>query len=241
MARPDLTPDEVLATVGAAVAAARAGYQQARPPARRTGSGAASSVLPDAAAVAVGAYACHRAGLTGQGVRIGLSDSGIGASEYFSARSYRVEGDRADRDGHGTGMAAILLAIAPDATVLSYLAGGAALGTLLRCADVDVVLCAWGSYAADPGIRFDRDRPVIAADPGSPDRWPATEPMVAAVGGGGPWPTGPYTLPGGRHSWSGASVAAATCCAVVALAVGGGVDPGVAVQLAAPVNASTGS
>jgi hypothetical protein len=194
---------------------------------------ASNSVLPDACALDVGAYASHRVGITGRGVRIGLSDCGVGARDYFAARSYRIEGRRTRHDGHGTGMAAVLLAIAPDATIVSRPAGAAGLSELLRATDIDLILCSWGLRAEPATADFDSGPPVIAADVGLPGIWPAVAPGVTGVGGGSGRPSGPYALPGGHHRWSGASVVAASCCGIAALAVSAGHEPRQAVQLAA--------
>jgi hypothetical protein len=197
------------------------------------GASSGGGVLPDAAALAVGAYACHRVGLAGQGVRVGLSDSGVGAHAYFTARSYRVEGLRTRHDGHGTGMAAVLLAVAPDATIVSFPAGATHLAELLRAVDVDLILCAWGVGTAYPEADFGSGPPVIAADIGLPGVWPAVAVGVTAVRGGVGRPSGPYSLPAGRHRWSGPSVAAAACCGLAALAISAGHEPRRAVRLAA--------
>ena len=189
--------------------------------------------LPDACAVDVGAYACHRAGVTGRGVRIGLSDCGIGARDYFAARSYRIEGSRTRHDGHGTGMAAVLLSLAPDATIVSRPAGATALSELLRTAGVDLILCSWGVRTGPETMDFSSGPPVIAADAGLPGVWPAMAPSVTAVADVRGRPSGPYSLPGGHHRWSGASVVAASCCGIAALALSAGHEARPAVRLAA--------
>lgn len=202
---------------------------------RRSCTPAASGgrgVLPDAAAIAVGAHAHHRAGRTGRGVRIGLSDSGVGALRYFRDRAYRVEGLRSAHDGHGTGMAAMLLAVAPDTTVVSRAAGPEGLAALLAAGDVDLVLCAWGVLGPRPDPGFATGPPVVAADDGLPGTWPAGAHGVTAVRGL-MLPCGAFALPGGRHRWSGPSVAAAACCGLAALAIGAGRDPRDAVTDAA--------
>jgi hypothetical protein len=190
--------------------------------------------LPEAGARVVGADRAHRRGHTGRGVRIGLCDSGVGARAYFDAKAARIEGRRTRHDGHGTAMAAVLFAIAPDATVVSAPAGSRALAALVRRADIDLVLCAWGRATTPAGVQLDQGPPIVAADVGLAGIWPAHADGVTAVADAGGRPS--YHLPGGRRLWAGASVRAAEHCGLAALAVGAGQPPREAVQRAAPLD-----
>lgn len=70
----------------------------------------------------------HRAGTTGQGVRIVMVDSGFahGSHPYFESQGYRssvdlaprATNDKTDPNGHGTGESANVFAVAPKATFI---------------------------------------------------------------------------------------------------------------------------
>lgn len=65
---------------------------------------------------------CHRTGITGKGVRVAMIDSGFYPHPYFEAKGYNIkragvpnsENILTDDSGHGTGVSANLLSIAPD-------------------------------------------------------------------------------------------------------------------------------
>lgn len=81
--------------------------------------------VPGDVTIVLNADRVHRQGTTGRGVRVAMIDSGFNHSHpYFAERGYNsttvlasgaTNVDR-DRNGHGTGESANLLAIAPDAT-----------------------------------------------------------------------------------------------------------------------------
>lgn len=135
----------------------------------------------------------HRTGRTGKGMRVGLADSGVGRGV-----SDRVEGELGPLHGHGTLMAELILAVAPEATLVSAVADRdptKAVRTLGK-SDCDVILCAWWVFER-PSLAeclATLSTPVIA--PKHPDRTvlPGSYPGVLSVD---PtvhrWPTGPVS------------------------------------------------
>lgn len=79
----------------------------------------------DDIALLIGARMCHRQGWTGRGVTITTVDSGIARHPYLERSGYQIAREVApeasqpaiDQEGHGTGVAAMALAIAPDAAL----------------------------------------------------------------------------------------------------------------------------
>ena len=106
----------------------------------------------DQVAEAVGATRCHESGLTGDGVTVAVIDTGLAQHPYFDQRGYKLMpmkdspgGDASvDTDGHGTGVAANVLAVAPESTVMGV--KGLAAESLEYCMDqkADVINCSWG-------------------------------------------------------------------------------------------------
>jgi len=183
--------------------------------------------LPDAATLAVGAYRAHRLGHTGRGVRVGLADTGVGGQQYFAAHGYRWTGDAGQAAAHGTGMAAVLFAVAPDITVVSARVDNDPVAALQRLENeaVDLVLCSWGvplGGPVDEACRPFAGR-LFAASNGRPFS-PASLPIVHKIAPADGWPSGPYRI----HTyttWRGTSVAAALACGVAAILVGAGHSP----------------
>ena len=79
--------------------------------------------VPGDVAMLVNADSAHRRGITGEGIKVAMIDSGFAHGHaYFDEREYRVQtvlapgATDADEDGnsHGTGESANLLAVAPD-------------------------------------------------------------------------------------------------------------------------------
>lgn len=70
---------------------------------------------------------CHRKGWTGQGVRVAMIDSGFAKHPYFDLMGYAVQrlyvpgtiDPDVDPYGHGTGMCANMLAVAPDCHLIA--------------------------------------------------------------------------------------------------------------------------
>lgn len=85
--------------------------------------------VPDDLAVITSATAAHRAGFTGDGVRVAMVDSGQAPHPFFTAHGYRVQptvpiipgtDPQIDPIGHGTGESANVFAIAPDCLLEPY-------------------------------------------------------------------------------------------------------------------------
>ena len=81
--------------------------------------------VPSDLTMVLNADRVHRQGTTGRGVRVAMIDSGFSHRHpYFVERGYNTStvlaagatNDDSDRDGHGTGESANLLAVAPDVT-----------------------------------------------------------------------------------------------------------------------------
>lgn len=83
--------------------------------------------VPDELAAALEAVHVAREGLTGKGVTVAMPDTGMESHPYYSARGYNIRATQAgpnasnpkvDQEGHGTGIAANLFAIAPDVELI---------------------------------------------------------------------------------------------------------------------------
>jgi subtilisin family serine protease len=79
--------------------------------------------VPDDISVGLNAERPHRAGITGQGVKIAMVDTGFQTHPFFTEHGYRVEPTTlgpgtslpgVDENGHGTGESANIFATAPD-------------------------------------------------------------------------------------------------------------------------------
>ncbi|MEM1267377.1 MAG: S8 family serine peptidase [Pseudomonadota bacterium] len=109
--------------------------------------------LPGDVAMLLGAARAHRLGITGQGIRVAMIDTGLDASHpHYVEYGYRVSVELApgaadpekDEVGHGTAEAACLLAVAPDAEVTMIkvaginesMVGATLLGALERARDL---------------------------------------------------------------------------------------------------------
>lgn len=83
--------------------------------------------VPDGVADAFHVAAAHKAGFTGKGITVAVCDSGCGPHPYLDAPSFHirrkkvagVSGGVTDDVGHGTAIVANLLALAPEADVVS--------------------------------------------------------------------------------------------------------------------------
>jgi subtilisin family serine protease len=117
--------------------------------------------LPGDLTLALAADRAHRAGVTGQGVRLVMVDSGWYRHPYFEARGYRTspavlgpgaaDPDR-DEHGHGTGESANALAIAPDVDfTMVKMSFVNSIGAFNAAAQLQpqVISCSWGSDALD--------------------------------------------------------------------------------------------
>ncbi|MBO2450124.1 S8 family serine peptidase [Actinomadura barringtoniae] len=110
-----------------------------------------------------GAARAHRIGLTGQGVRVVMVDTGFEDHPYFAARGYNIRPVEAgpgatapDKDecGHGTAQAANLLAVAPGVEltmVKMHASNSVAAFNHAVSLSPDVISLSWGGdLAAEP-------------------------------------------------------------------------------------------
>lgn len=124
--------------------------------------------LPNDVASLVGASSCHENFTTGEGVKVVMVDSGLYNHPYFADKNYNINptlsvysswDTNLDRVGHGTAMAANLLAVAPkvDFTMIKYVSdsyGGGISGMfgeagflMAKELNPDVISCSWGRYS----------------------------------------------------------------------------------------------
>jgi serine protease AprX len=147
-------------------------YYKASPPAPTPPSTETEYLsVPDGLAEGLNATAAHRQGITGKGVKVVMVDTGWYPHPYFAKHNYTVNVQLApgstdacsDPIGHGTGVAANLLAIAPEADLTVLKADVAIAGTLksvnsvsaLRAAirlKPDIISCSWASDQRSPQL-----------------------------------------------------------------------------------------
>jgi subtilisin family serine protease len=126
--------------------------------------------VPDDVATILNATAAHRRGHRGQGVRVVMVDTGLSQHPFFQQHGYNVDeahtvipGSDPYRDphGHGTGEAANVFAVAPDATLVPVRAatdrgdfiGGLAGFVLAKTLEPSVITNSWGGdYPAWPKL-----------------------------------------------------------------------------------------
>jgi serine protease AprX len=79
--------------------------------------------VPDNVSSAFNASSAHRAGFTGEGIRVCMTDTGFWKHPYFTKRGYRIRpttlgpatvNSLIDEDGHGTAESANIFAVAPN-------------------------------------------------------------------------------------------------------------------------------
>ncbi|MGD1928948.1 MAG: S8 family serine peptidase [Leptolyngbyaceae cyanobacterium] len=126
--------------------------------------------VPDELAIELGATEAHAQGITGKGVKVVIVDSGCFTEHpFFKQNNYDIDvvlgpgsvNPKADVSGHGTGVVANLLAIAPDAD-LTVLKADIALRNKSRNVNSvaafraavalkpDIISCSWGSDLRNP-------------------------------------------------------------------------------------------
>lgn len=139
-------------------------YFQAAPSPYPPDTGQDYLSVPDGIVEGVNAVAPQAQGLTGQGVTVAMVDSGWFPHPYFQSRRCNVtvvvapgSTDKAtDLSGHGTGVSANLLAIAPDIELIMVKADVAISGVaknvnsisaLRKAVDLspDIISCSWGA------------------------------------------------------------------------------------------------
>jgi subtilisin family serine protease len=114
--------------------------------------------VPDGVAQGCNAATAHAYGITGQGVRVAMVDSGWYAHPYFQARGYQaapvVLGPGAanplhDESGHGTGESANIFAVAPGVTLLPVkMEFTNTIGAFNEAVQLnpDIITCSWGAH-----------------------------------------------------------------------------------------------
>ncbi|HSF33876.1 MAG TPA: S8 family serine peptidase [Candidatus Tectomicrobia bacterium] len=113
--------------------------------------------VPRDVAIASRAAQVHQYGITGQGVRVAMVDSGWYRHAFFGAQGYTVapvvlapgaSDPDADESGHGTGESANILAIAPGCELIpvkmNFVNTIAAFDTAVAL-QPDIITCSWGS------------------------------------------------------------------------------------------------
>lgn len=125
--------------------------------------------IPDDVSVGLGASAAHRAGHTGEGVKVAMVDSGQYMHPFFAAHHYNIQpavsvvpgtDPGGDPVGHGTGESANIFAMAPDCELYPYRASdsqgrlvGAISGFLTAKAAKPAILTnSWGGDGPFPPI-----------------------------------------------------------------------------------------
>ena len=163
--------------------------------------------LPEDVARGMDAVKVHALGVRGTGIRIALVDSGFMTNPaphpYFVGKGYQIQpvvsgipGDpipNEDPKGHGTAMAAVILAVAPGVTLMPYKNDPSDFLTAFSLAvqaRPDIITCSWGwSYhtslhnaivdaVGNLGIVV-----LFAGGNKGPIDWPGWEPSVISVGG----------------------------------------------------------
>jgi subtilisin family serine protease len=163
--------------------------------------------VPGDVAQIMGATPVHGTGVTGDGIRVAMVDSGFYHHPYFKAQGYDflavpapdVTAAEDDPSGHGTGEAANLFATAPGINFVGVKMGNATLGfrtaVELRPA---VITCSWGFDVDYPNTNMPnflkplylevlnavRQGIIVCFSAGNGHRaFPANVPEVVAVGG----------------------------------------------------------
>ena len=162
--------------------------------------------LPDDIARGMDAKKAQESGITGAGIQLAMVDSGFMTPfhPYYTGKGYTINpvvvnsGDnpKTDDDGHGTGVAACALAVAPGVSFTMYKFGGSpsfALSSAVS-AKPDVITNSWEinpMFAPDAAIKMTITNAIAqgivllfsAGNGPNPVAWPASEPSVIAVGG----------------------------------------------------------
>ncbi|NEQ47587.1 MAG: S8 family serine peptidase [Leptolyngbya sp. SIOISBB] len=144
--------------------------QQATPSATPPQTKTRYLTVPNELAIELGAVKAHAQGITGKGVKVVIVDSGCYAEHpFFRRNNYNIDvvlgpgatNPQLDVSGHGTGVVANLLAIAPDVD-LTVLKSDVALqnksGNINSIAAFraavalkpDIISCSWGSDLRNP-------------------------------------------------------------------------------------------
>lgn len=118
--------------------------------------------VPAEVSLGCNADRAHRGGITGQGIKVAMVDSGWYNHPYFVGRGYRVApvvlGPGAanplrDESGHGTGESANIFALAPDVELLPVKINFTnSIGAFNAAVALfpDIITCSWGSSTNGP-------------------------------------------------------------------------------------------
>lgn len=136
--------------------------------------------VPDNVSSALNATSAHRAGFTGEGIKIFMTDTGFWKHPYFVRRGYRIrptvlgpgaENPSSDEVGHGTAESANVFAVAPnvDFTMVKQYFGSIhftpnAIGAFNAAvaANADIISCSW-TTRTDPNPLDAAERLLSAA------------------------------------------------------------------------------
>lgn len=164
--------------------------------------------VPDDVALLMGAHGVHRRGITGKGVTVAMPDNGFYRHPYFDAHGYNYLAVAApdtsdissDGSGHGTGISANLLAVAPGVNFIGIKQENKTLGfkTAVEMGP-DIITCSWAAELEDAAPEMPNNlKPfhlavldavaqgitVVAAAGNEQKRgFPASMPEVISVGG----------------------------------------------------------
>ncbi len=164
--------------------------------------------LPDDVARGMDAIKAHERGITGRGVALAIVDSGFmrdhnGPHPYFQGRNYTINlsdaGDKPgdDRYGHGTGVVACALAVAPDANCTVYKINSYAPWDAFSRAAMarpDIITNSWAFDGVDTTLQNAINSAIAdgivvlfatgdVGPLGAQVGWPGSEPSVISVGG----------------------------------------------------------
>lgn len=164
--------------------------------------------VPDDIARAMDARKAHQRGITGTGIQVALVDSGFmnPLHSYYAGLGYTIAATVSDpldptpgddsAVGHGTGIGACALAVAPGCSFMPFkiypsLGGASASAAMGRAvaAGAQVISCSWG-VGFSAALQMTINNAVaagivvcVAAGNGGPVGWPSSEPAVISVGG----------------------------------------------------------
>jgi hypothetical protein len=156
--------------------------------------------VPDDVAAGMDAVKAHALNFTGDGIELAMVDTGFMTPfhAYYAEQGYDIqplvpEGNTIGPDsiGHGTGIAACALAVAPGVTFTPYqihIDPAAAFAKAAMDAP-DIITCSWGtnfSYTLQYSINHAVANGIVvcfACGNAGVVGWPSTEPAVISVGG----------------------------------------------------------
>ncbi len=164
--------------------------------------------VPDDVARNMDAIKVHARGITGAGIKLAMVDTGFltPLHPYYQGRGYNIQpvvADPSDPDpngdsyGHGTGIAACALAVAPGVTFIPVKTYGGGAASFARAVQQNphIITNSWGLAIygwpfIDPTLQLAVNNAVadgivvlFACGNGGLAAWPGSEPAVISVGG----------------------------------------------------------